>query len=188
MVPPWGGKRCPATPAGYSQAAGRPPSPDSWCGLVGKSAPLPPVPDGPALEGSMPLPPLPHRTPPEPCARPLAGTSIADIGKGGVEDGLTFGQDIGQMSDRPVKIVWPVRHGHHISHISSCGWAPGSLVTVSWDNEALLATTTVNPDGTLTVFFTVPSDAEEGPHQVFFSQSCMGGCLSRFATATFTVT
>jgi hypothetical protein len=72
---------------------------------------------------------------------------------------------------------------------TGCGWTPGSQINVSWDNEELLATTTVAPDGTFSVTFTVPSeDTDEGPHQVFFAQSCMGGCPSRFATATFTVT
>jgi hypothetical protein len=50
-------------------------------------------------------------------------TSIANIGQGGVEDGLTFGQDIGQMSDRAVKIVWPVRHGHNSGRLTTHrGW------------------------------------------------------------------
>lgn len=71
---------------------------------------------------------------------------------------------------------------------TGCGWTPGSQVTVSWNNEEPLTTTTVNPDGTFTASFTVPEDADEGLHQEIFSQSCTGGCLSRFATATFTVT
>jgi hypothetical protein len=71
---------------------------------------------------------------------------------------------------------------------TGCGWTPGSQVTVSWDNEDFLTSTTVNPDGTFTAFFTVPEDEEEGPHQVVFTQFCAGVCMTRFASATFTVT
>jgi hypothetical protein len=72
---------------------------------------------------------------------------------------------------------------------SGCGWTPGSQLALFWDNEDLLTTTMVNPDGTFTTFFVVPEeDADEELHQVVVLQSCGMGCVSRFAQATFTVT
>jgi hypothetical protein len=70
---------------------------------------------------------------------------------------------------------------------TGCGFTPGSQVMVSWDNEEPLAFTTVNPDGTFTVSFTVPTDAEQGPYQLVFVQSCSGSCMPPVATSTFTV-
>jgi hypothetical protein len=70
---------------------------------------------------------------------------------------------------------------------TGCGWAPGAQISVSWDNQQSLNPTRVDQSGGFTVSFPVPANVPMGPHQVFFSQSCVG-CLSRFQTATFTVT
>jgi Peptidase_C39 like family/Bacterial Ig-like domain len=70
---------------------------------------------------------------------------------------------------------------------TGCGWTPGAPISVSWENQQPLPDTTVDPSGAFTVHFSVPSGATQGNHQVFFSQSCTGGCLSRFQIATFTV-
>src|SRR5205807_9164600 len=78
-------------------------------------------------------------------------------------------------------------HGTFVT-AQGCGWTPGSQVVVSWDNAEPLTSTTVHPDGTFTVSFAVPEHADKGPHQMVFSQSCGGGCVSRGATPQFTVT
>ena len=47
--------------------------------------------------------------------------TIADTGIGRVEDGLICGQDVGQMGDYVVKIVWLVRHSHLTHKIDAVG-------------------------------------------------------------------
>jgi probable HAF family extracellular repeat protein len=71
---------------------------------------------------------------------------------------------------------------------TGCGWAPGAQISVAWENQQHLIDTTVDGSGGFTVSFSVPANATQGAHQVFFSQSCTGGCDSRIQIATFTVT
>jgi hypothetical protein len=88
----------------------------------------------------------------------------------------------------PVTLHPPVGPAGTFVTAQGCGFIPGSQVLVSWDQQAPLTSTTVNPDGTFTASFTVPQAADQGPHQVVFSQGCVSSCVRQVASATFTVT
>jgi hypothetical protein len=63
-------------------------------------------------------------------------------------------------------------------------WPPGDQMEVSWaDTGAVLADTTVNSAGGFSVPFSIPSNASQGPHTIYFTD-----LTSRFfLPATFTV-
>jgi hypothetical protein len=48
------------------------------------------------------------------------------------------------------------------------GWPVGLDVSVQWENGTVLATTTVDGNGSFTVSFTIPDDAAEGQHVIDF--------------------
>jgi hypothetical protein len=88
----------------------------------------------------------------------------------------------------PVALNPPVGPAGTVVTATGCGWAPGSQITVSWDNPpTTLTTATADSGGGFTVSFTVPATTPPGDHQILFTQSC-GGCVPRLETALFTVT
>jgi hypothetical protein len=66
-------------------------------------------------------------------------------------------------------------------------WSAGHEVKVQWGG-AQLAATTVDDNGSFTVSFTVPDDAAEGQHTVYFYDVPPDGGLGYFIPANFTVT
>jgi hypothetical protein len=65
-------------------------------------------------------------------------------------------------------------------------WSSGDTIVVQWDDNppTTLATTTVQGDGTFTVSFTIPSNATQGNHTIYFTDQT----ARYFIPATFTVT
>jgi hypothetical protein len=68
------------------------------------------------------------------------------------------------------------------------GWSAGHGVSVQWDDGTELTTTTVDDNGNFTVSFTVPDDAAEGQHTVYFVDAPPEGGSGYFIPATFTIT
>lgn len=62
-------------------------------------------------------------------------------------------------------------------------WSSGDSILVQWEDGTILATTTVQGDGTFTVSFTIPSDAPQGGHTIYFTDQTAG----YFIPTTFTV-
>lgn len=71
------------------------------------------------------------------------------------------------------------------SNVTGAGsdWTVGDSILVQWDDGTNLATTTVQSDGTFTVPFTIPSNATQGAHTIYFTDQN----ASYFIPATFTV-
>jgi hypothetical protein len=67
-------------------------------------------------------------------------------------------------------------------------WSAGHQVSVQWDDGTELTTTTVDDSGGFTVSFTVPDDAADGQHTVYFVDAPPDGGSGYFIPSTFTVT